>query len=89
MVQCVPLYSILQALGNPVVDFFSLDVEGSEEGVLGSIPWDKVDIRVVLVEVEHSDKPAIKELMENNGYKMILEINNQDYLFMKENVAVQ
>jgi hypothetical protein len=24
------------------VDYFSLDVEGSEHGVLESIPWDKV-----------------------------------------------
>ena len=45
MVQCFPLYSILLALGNPTVDFFSLDVEGSELGVLRTIPWNKVDIR--------------------------------------------
>ena len=43
--QCFPLYSILLALGNPTVDYFSLDVEGVEAGVLNSIPWDKVDIR--------------------------------------------
>lgn len=44
-VQCWPVYSLLLALGNPVVDFFSLDVEGSEFNVLRTIPFDKVDIR--------------------------------------------
>ncbi len=42
---------MLLALGNPTIDFFSLDVEMAEEKVLEIIPWDKVDIRVVLVEV--------------------------------------
>ena len=42
----MPLYSILLSLGNPTVDYFSLDVEGAEMGILESIPWDKVDIRV-------------------------------------------
>ena len=43
---CLPLYSILMSLENPVVDYFSLDVEGAEIGILKSIPWDKVDIKV-------------------------------------------
>ena len=29
-VQCFPLYSVLKAIGNPKVDYFSLDIEGSE-----------------------------------------------------------
>ena len=44
-VQCFPLYPILLSLGNPTVDLFSLDVEGSEMGVIETVPWDKVDIR--------------------------------------------
>lgn len=45
VVQCFPLYPILLALGNPPVDLFSLDVEGSEMGVIESIPWEKVNIK--------------------------------------------
>jgi len=52
IVQCFPLYSLLLALGNPRVDFFSLDIEGLELDVLKTIPFDKVDIRVFLVEVK-------------------------------------
>jgi hypothetical protein len=29
-VTCLPLYSILMAFNNPTIDYFSLDVEGSE-----------------------------------------------------------
>ena len=45
-VTCLPLYSILLSMGNPVVDFFSLDIEGAEHLVLRTIPWNKVNIRV-------------------------------------------
>ena len=40
--QCLPLYSLLLALGNPTVHYLSLDIEGAEFPVLTSIPWNKV-----------------------------------------------
>ncbi|KAI9562622.1 hypothetical protein GHT06_010076 [Daphnia sinensis] len=45
--QCFPLYSMLTAVGRTQVDYFSLDIEGSELQVLKTIPWHKVDIRVI------------------------------------------
>jgi hypothetical protein len=42
--QCLPVYSLLLALGNPTVHYFSLDIEGAELGVLRTIPWEKVVI---------------------------------------------
>ncbi len=45
--QCFPLYSLLLAMGNPTVNLFILDIEGSEYQVLKTIPWDKVDIEVL------------------------------------------
>ena len=33
-VVCIPLFSILLALGNPVVDYFSLDTEGADFEIL-------------------------------------------------------
>jgi hypothetical protein len=29
-VQCFPLYSVLKAIGNTDIDYFSLDIEGPE-----------------------------------------------------------
>ena len=43
---CLPFFAILNAVGNPIVDYFSLDVEGAEFSILTSIPWEKVVIRV-------------------------------------------
>lgn len=40
--QCFPVYSVLLAMGNPVVDYFSLDIEGAEYPVLKTIPFEKV-----------------------------------------------
>lgn len=45
-VQCLPLFSLLSAINVTTVDYFSLDVEGSELGVLKTIPFDKVLIKV-------------------------------------------
>ena len=43
---CLPFFVILNAMGNPFVDYFSLDVEGAEFSILQSIPWKKVKIKV-------------------------------------------
>ena len=48
-VLCFPFHSILSAIGNPSVDYFSLDIEGIELDVLKTIPWDKVDIKVACI----------------------------------------
>ena len=45
--QCFPLQSVLVALNNPIVDYFSLDVEGSELPILKSLDWDNVNISVI------------------------------------------
>ena len=47
-VECVPLYSALLAVQRTTIDFFSLDVEGVEMGILAYIPWHLLDIKVSL-----------------------------------------
>ena len=77
--QCFPLYSILQAIGNPTVHYFSLDVEGSEIEILKSIPFDKVDIKVLDVEHKHLGRvfPGSFEVLNNflmsKGYEFFVE----------------
>jgi hypothetical protein len=46
-VQCLPLYSILLAVNQTTVDLLSLDVMGDELSVLKTIPFDKVDLKVL------------------------------------------
>ena len=45
-VVCLPLILILNAIGNPKIDYFSLDIEGAELAVLKTIPWEMADIKV-------------------------------------------
>jgi len=75
--QCLPLYSILLAMGNPTVHYFSLDIEGAEFPVLKTIPWDKVDIRVLSVESHLAgrlfpgDRHDLIAYMKSVGYQHI------------------
>ena len=62
-VQCLPLYSLLLALGNPTVDYLSLDTEGGELEVLETLPWDKVDIRAISVETQHQAADTRERLL--------------------------
>ena len=72
--QCVPLYTLLLALGNPTVNWFILDIEGAEYQVLQTIPWDEVDIEMVSVETDLAglvmpgSREEIIEYMKSQGY---------------------
>ena len=49
-VQCFTLHSLLLAIGQTEVDYFSLDVEGPELEILQTIPFDKIRIKVITIE---------------------------------------
>ena len=74
-VQCFPLYSVLKALGNPLVDYFSLDIEGAEFAVLQTIPWPEVKIALLGIEMTHAGaifpgtRLDIIRLLKENGYE--------------------
>ena len=84
-VQCFPFYSILLATGRTRVDFFSLDIEGDELTVLKTIPWNKVDIKVLLVEYFYikEGRKALIDYMEGNGYIALPGLKN-DNVFVKK-----
>ena len=48
--QCFTLHSLLLAVGQTEVDYFSLDVEGPELEILQTIPFDKIKIKVITIE---------------------------------------
>ena len=89
-VQCFPAYSLLLALNRTTIDYFSLDVEGSELQVLKTIPFDKVDIKVLTVEFVHSagGKKTLEEFLSQNGYLKVTEVHHpaglaNDIVFVK------
>lgn len=78
--QCFPIYSMLLAVGNPVVDYMSLDIEGAEYGVLKSIPWDKVDIKIISLEITVSKLDETAEGIHVNHYSDIKKLlTEQNY----------
>ena len=87
-IQCFPLYSVLQALGLPAIDYFSLDIEGAEYPVLKTVPFQNVDIKMFGVEVEHAGKifegteNDITNLLKTNGYQYVAK-TKMDKFFMK------
>ena len=61
-VQCFPLYSILLAINQTRVDYLSLDVEGSELGILRTIPFRALYIDVIGVEYRSNVNSTLHEL---------------------------
>uniref|UniRef100_A0A2P2IA64 Protein Star-like n=1 Tax=Hirondellea gigas TaxID=1518452 RepID=A0A2P2IA64_9CRUS len=83
LVPCYPFYNILEAVGNPIVDFLSLDIEGAELEVLKTIPWDKVKIRLICVEVIHTQggEDAVKSFLKEKGYTFLLTKKFDSYFY--------
>ena len=84
-VQCFPLYSLLLALNQTKVDYFSLDIEGDELAVLKTIPFEKIDITVIGVEyLHHIDKGVgMFSFLKSKGYEEIQRFGKGDIMFKK------
>ena len=76
-VRATTLSSILEALGNPKVDFFSLDVEGYEIPVLQGMDLMRHRPRLILVETKNLD--GIQKVLKGR-YRQIDQLSHHDYL---------
>jgi len=65
------LYSFLVALNVSIVDYLSVDVEGLELKILKTIPFDKVLIKVITVEIITAvgGPGPTQEFMESKGFR--------------------
>ena len=89
-VQCFPLYAVLMALDNPHVDYFSLDIEGAEWTILNSLPWDRINITSLTVEINHAGETLpgsqsdIRHLMQRQGYELAATLTIDDLFYRKD-----
>jgi FkbM family methyltransferase len=63
----------------PIIDYWSLDTEGSEFTILRSFPFQEYSFRVITV--EHNWFPVryqIKELLEEHGYRFMRTLGPDD-----------
>ena len=86
---CFPLFSILQAIGQHHVDYFSLDVEGAELPILRAIPWNKINVNVISIETNSigevfpGSMHELRTLMFKNGFKLYQK-TSIDELYVKK-----
>lgn len=73
-----PLQALLQDIGQKTVDFWSLDVEGSEATVLKATDFSKVEVGVLLVEMnkDSANNAGIQEVMDKEGFVNIGHTND-------------
>ena len=89
-VQCFPLYSVLQALNNPKIDYFSLDIEGAEYVVLETLPWNKINMTLMSIETNHAgdifpgSREDIQIFLEAHGYKLKETVVIDDFYIHKD-----
>lgn len=79
--------SVLRECGAPpVIDYWSLDTEGSEPAILRSFPFDEYRVRVLTVEHNYSPaREAIRAILEGHGYARVGSLGIDDcYLYGDE-----
>jgi FkbM family methyltransferase len=84
-VTCVPLTGILKSLGRRHVDFFSLDVEGSEDLVLSTVHFERLSLPMLLVEsvnrqcqVVCPKRERVRTRMASHGYFLRRDVSKSD-----------
>ncbi|XP_045117881.1 protein Star-like isoform X2 [Portunus trituberculatus] len=92
-VQCFPLVSYLRALNITKVDLLSLDVEGAEQRIMDTLPWNSLEISFLLLEHHGDVKGKDTKFVEGvvaRGYSLydyhIDKDNIGDYIFVKDGV---
>lgn len=76
-----PLGEILDEHSAPsVIDFLSLDTEGTEAVILAAFPFDRYSFRTICV--EHNGFPeqikALRGILNGHGYKLVTTVAGQD-----------
>ena len=96
---CFPFHTIMLALNRTKIDYLSLDVEGWELPILKTIPFDKIDISVLTVEVKHGKEGtgACTDFMESQGFKYHsklhfmkreLYLSGHDFVYVNKNLKL-
>mmetsp|Transcript_88860 Transcript_88860/g.167449 ORF Transcript_88860/g.167449 Transcript_88860/m.167449 type:complete len:348 (+) Transcript_88860:45-1088(+) len=76
-VQAQPLHELLAPIGQATVDFWSLDIEGSEGAVLQNTDFTKVEVGVLLIEVNSNpaNTKLVSDVMAREGFLTIGHTN--------------
>ena len=70
---------LIESKAPKIIDFFSLDVEGSETEVLRGIDFSEFTFRNILVETQNHK--SIHEFLTNKGYVLENKLTHHDYYY--------
>ena len=88
-VETISLYDLLEEKNAPhIIDYLSVDTEGSEYGILNAFfqKNNKYDVRLITVEHNFTMRDKLHELLTANGYKRKFEpISRWDDFYTKVN----
>ena len=76
--QCVPLYSVLRAANRSKVDLLALDIEGSDLSVLQTLPFDKLEVSVIMLESTFIDRENMIGFLSENGFLFYRRLSEDD-----------
>jgi FkbM family methyltransferase len=84
LVPCGPLQDYLSLLHISRIDFFSLDVEGSEAAVLDSLNFSRLSVGVLLIEMRRARRRSellrhghMRTLLLNNSMRLVGQLVHQ------------
>lgn len=87
ILETTTLTQVLDSVGAPrIIDYLSLDTEGSELDILKGIDFNRYTFLYICVEHNdiESNRQDIRQLLESNGYAWYRENNNvdDDYIYL-------
>jgi len=82
-VQCYPIADMMKALNRKVIDYWSLDTEGSEAMILQHTDFTAIQVGVMTVEWASDPteklRGEIRAVLERNGFSRVKFDNQDDY----------
>ena len=82
------LDTLLRAHGLKEIDYLSIDVEGAERAVLGSLDFDEFDITALSVENSRPGRESYEDIMDPAGYRQVAVLGF-DEIWVRQSVLSQ
>ena len=77
--------AVMAALNNPIVDFLSLDLNGTESAVLETLNWTNLNISAMSIEMSNiNNKKDIYMLLEQKSFSYVKSAGFSDIFLTKK-----
>lgn len=77
LIDCISINTLFKKYNIQNIDLLSIDIEGGEEHIIKDIDFNKIKIKVVLIE-DNFNENKVKDFLICKGYKFITRIGKDD-----------